>query len=155
MTNGTAAQSRPDTLFETYGDWAVRCQPSQDASGTTSVCEIYQELRQQDSGQRVLSIGIVSTGDVATATIIAPFGIRLESGLKLTLGGALLQDAVFETCMPAGCVAKTEMTPDTIERMKQGNTVEAIMTAHATSEQVSVSVSLKGFTMAWKRLGEL
>jgi invasion protein IalB len=71
-----AQEIRPDTLSETYSDWVVTCGTAVQQSGALGerLCEMTQELRQQEGGQRVLSVALRPEEDAAFLTLIA----RLE-----------------------------------------------------------------------------
>ena len=144
----------PTSLVETYSDWIVRCV----ATDNTRVCEMTQELRQQDGGQRVLAASLrpgADGSDGANLTVIAPFGLNLSEGLQISITEeANLLSMGFLTCLPVGCVATQEINADQLSALKDGETVSVRMT-NTDAQQINVSLSLAGFTDAWNRLSNL
>lgn len=147
----------PSSLTETYGDWVVRCVAPQAVEGQaapTQVCEMTQELRQADSGQRVLAVALQSTEAGASLTLVAPFGLLLEAGLQVAVDEEAVTEGRFRTCLPGGCLSVIDLTTDVLDKFAAGNA--ATVTMRDTSEQdLSLSVSLAGFTAAWNRLKAL
>lgn len=149
-----AQEEGPDTLTERYRDWVVRCVG---AGAVGRSCEMTQELRQRDSGQRVLALAVQrGEGDAGQITAIGPFGVRLAEGLALAEpeGGAVLAELPFVTCMPDGCIAARTIDAPLLEALRAGTAIEARLVA-MSSETVRLSLSLMGFTAAWERLGTL
>ena len=159
-TAAPAQGEGPDTLVETYRDWVVRCVA--DAGGR--VCEMTQELRQREGGQRVLALGVrrAPEGEAAEGqlTAVGPFGVRLADGLVLALPsenaapGDALARLPFVTCLPDGCVAVLPVEPALLEALRAAPSVEAVLT-DLGGDSLRVSLSLAGFGAAWDRLGTL
>lgn len=147
-------QNQPDQLSETYRDWVVRCDPSQSTFGSSAGCEMSQDLRQEGTGQRVIAIGIQVIDETSEGlmTVVAPFGLRLSDGLRITKNETNLATTEFETCLPTGCIARLPLLPNILTAFQQGSSANVTMTSNFDGDDVSISISLIGFTAAWERL---
>lgn len=151
-------QDGPTALSETYQDWVINCQQVRGEDGTaTRLCEMSQELRQQDSNQRVLLISIVPAVDAAAprATIIAPFGLNLSKGVRVLVDENDIAAVPFATCLPAGCVAYLDLESATLDKLRASETAQIVLQPRQSEESLLVTISLAGFTAAWRRLEEL
>jgi invasion protein IalB len=145
------------SLTETYRDWIVRCVPPQAAEGQAApgrFCEMTQELRHQESGQRVLAAALQPGETGASLTLVAPFGLLLSKGIKIAVDGAATAEAEFRTCLPGGCVSVIGMDQVSLDKFMAGEA--ATVTMRDTSDQeITLNISLAGFTSAWNRLKDL
>lgn len=149
-----AQEEQPTSMQETYDDWMVQCQTVVVADKKTKNCEMSQELRQKDSNQRVLAIGIVPAGGdkETSATIIAPFGLALAEGLSVEVADKELVRGVYKTCIPAGCIVEVKLPTEMIKTLALNEKATVVMTASGTGQPMRTNVSLKGFLKAWNRL---
>lgn len=144
----------PDVTAETFQDWVVRCVLGQDG---TKLCEMTQELNDAKNGQRVLAIGIKPTAAAdgrADATIVAPLGLKLAPGISMKVDEAAPVNLPFDTCLPAGCIVRTQMDAAQISALSTAKTIAIDMTA-PDGTTLGVKLSPTGFADAWKRLGEI
>ena len=154
-----AATEAPTSLTETYRDWVVRCTTPAAVEGQAAparACEIAQELSQQDSGQRVMAIFMRKGAepDTGALTVVAPFGLLLSAGVLIDVADTLLLELGFRTCVPAGCIALSDMTTEEITALTTGETATVVFT-DTSNQPLSLNVSLTGFAAAWNRLKEL
>jgi len=152
------ASSGPDALSETYRDWVVSCRnvSPQDSQSDTRLCEMTQDLRRQDGGQRVLSVALRPAEDtqVGVLTLITPFGLKVSDLVTVEIDDTAVLQAPFETCLPAGCIVQAQIDQAALTAMQRGeNAVVRLPTT--AGETFQVSISLLGFTAAWNRLGGL
>ncbi|MCC5975977.1 MAG: invasion associated locus B family protein [Rubellimicrobium sp.] len=156
LSHQAAAQSAgPDALSETYGDWTVRCAPDPGQPDAALSCEAIQELFQAESGQRLVAVTLRRDGvdGGGTITILAPFGLLLSDGLRLSdEGGGDLLVLGFRTCLPAGCFALAELDPATAGALGRAAGITLTMTAAGTGEPVIIPLLMNGLTDAWARL---
>lgn len=153
-----AQDGGPDSLRESFRDWAVNCEttPADAAAGSGQrVCEMVQQIDHQESGQRVLafSLRINDAGD-PVAVLIAPFGLRLSEGLRLQVGEEQVAHFGFDTCLPEGCLVIAPMQEDLIATMQAGADGAVVMVSRQ-GEAVGVPISLMGFTAGLARLRAL
>ena len=151
-----AASEAPTALSETYGDWVVRCATPATVEGQPAParqCEVTQELRQQDSNQRVMALSLRkgAEADTGALTVVAPFGLLLSAGVLIDVGETPLLELGFQTCLPAGCIALSDMTTEEITAMAAGETAAVVFT-DTSNQPLSLNVSLEGFAAAWNRL---
>ena len=146
--------AQPDALRETYRDWAVRCQTVAGAEGAPArrVCDMSQELTQTESGQRVLSVAFqAGSGGASDLTLVGPFGLSLADGIRVVVGGQDMATIPFRTCLPRGCIATAQLDEAALALLRSGTEAQVIMVADGGRE-LSLTVSLMGFTAAWNRL---
>lgn len=148
--NAALAQEGPSSFSETYGDWVVSCQQAQ----TGLFCEMSQELRQQETNQRVLRAGLVATeGGQTIGTFIVPFGLSIADGAAMLVDeDRPIGSMGFRTCIPAGCVLRTSFGEDALTTLEAGAQLQIILQRLDGAEALSISLSLTGFTAALGRL---
>ena len=159
----SAQDATPSALSETYGDWIVQCanaptpkQEGQEAA-TKRICQVSQSLAQGNSNQRVLMIvfeGAAKDKPLA-GTVIAPFGIDLQSGLALRIKDDVYAKAAYKTCLPQGCVAPVAVDAKFEAALRANEKLTVAMTASDTGAPVSLEVSLKGLAQSLDRLKKL
>jgi len=158
MVSSQTTVAAPSSLSETYGQWIVRCatpEVGEGAAPAVQLCEMAQDLYQRDSGQRILAISLQpGTGEGASLTLITPFGLLLSEGITIEVDEAVLLQTGFRTCLPAGCVAVAELDQANVDALAIGQNATVIMTSTNT-QQLSITVSLDGFTSAWNRLKDI
>jgi invasion protein IalB len=156
-TMAQTVNEAPTSLTETYGDWVVRCVSPAAAEGQPAparVCEMTQELQQQRTGQRVLALSVQKAESGGRLTVVAPFGLLLAEGVKLSVGETPLVALGFTTCLPAGCIAVSDLEVATMNALAAGDQVVVEMT-DTNAQPLKLNVSLRGFTAAWNKLTSL
>ncbi|WP_309085981.1 invasion associated locus B family protein [Chelativorans sp.] len=157
MITSVAAQEAvqvqtPTTLSETYDSWTVQCANRSEGEQTRRVCQMSQELLQQESRQRVLLFAISKEGEnAAKATVIAPFGLMLSEGLRIEINETELVRGAYRTCLPAGCVVEFDLPEAAIDQLGAAEAATVFMTAN-TGQPVTTDISMKGFSAAYQRL---
>lgn len=149
--------SKPDVLSETYRDWIVICRnaPAQGDQPGPRLCEMTQELRQQENAQRVLAIALRPEEEAGAGsfTMVTPFGLKVSEQVVMEIDGVTVVQAPFQTCLPEGCIVQARIEPDGIEIMRKDSS--AIMKLPIISgADLEVTISLLGFSAAWNRLSE-
>jgi invasion protein IalB len=151
------ATETPSSLTETYGDWVVRCVSPAAVEGQPAparICEMTQELQQQNTGQRVLAVSLQKAETTTRLTVVAPFGLLLSEGVKVSVADKELVSASFRTCLPAGCIAVSDLDEAVLTAFAAGD--QAVVAMQDTNAQpVNINLSLAGFTNAWNRLKAL
>jgi invasion protein IalB len=148
---GAAHAQEPDRLSEIYGDWTVNCV---NGDGGRQ-CAMVQTLTSNENGQRVLQAELATTGGNTRLILVAPFGVLLEAGVSATIEGEALKTIPYRTCIPAGCIAETQLTADEIAKLRRGATLALRLKAADSGSDVNLSLSLAGVSAALNRLGEL
>lgn len=156
-TSSAPAQGIPGgatSLNETHGDWTVSCT----APEGVVRCTITQMQVQGENRQRVLAIELTraSDGNGVTGMLVLPFGLRLDDGITLALDEAdPIQKPRFSTCLPAGCLVPLTFGSDLVTALGGTASLAIKAVANDSGEDVALAVSLKGFSSALARLGQL
>ncbi len=157
-TQTMAQGSEPDSLRESFRDWVVNCgtaPANAQASPGARVCELYQQIDQQESGQRVLTFSVrINDAGEPVAVLIAPFGLRLSEGLRIRISEEQIAHLAFETCLPEGCLVIAPMDDELIAEMQTG-TEAAVILVSRQGEAIGIPISLMGFTAGLDRLRAL
>ncbi|WP_299729122.1 invasion associated locus B family protein [uncultured Tateyamaria sp.] len=134
-----AAQDQPST-----GDWQAIC----DDQG----CRLAQSLVLAQSETTVLMARVF---DSATPTLVltVPLGSFLKPGLLMAIDDGAPRAFAFEICDEFGCHAGVPLDDGLLRDLKRGLKAE-IAFVDGTQEQVSLSLSLVGFTNGMQRLTE-
>lgn len=153
-TAAAAEGQGPTALSETYDAWTVHCANSGEGEHIQRRCQMSQELLQQGTQQRVLTVVVGVTEKGPKGTLLLPFGLLLSDGFRIQIADKDIVRGTYRTCLPSGCLAEIELPDATIEQLGGAETASVLMTAYS-GEQVKTDVSLKSFAAAYKRLTEL
>jgi invasion protein IalB len=154
MAQGETEMQGPTSLSETYDAWTVQCANQQQGDTTQRVCQMLQELLQQETRQRVLTFAIGKTDAGSKATLILPFGLLLSEGIRVQIAEEEILRGAFQTCLPAGCLVEVDLPDETIQKLEAAPTATVLMTANS-GQEVKTDISLKGFKSAYQRLTNL
>jgi len=149
--NETDASSEPQVkIKDRHQDWTVRCKmASQQAFGSGDICEMYQQVDEQESQQTVLEIviGYPSEGEQPVALFFLPLGIRLPPGVELRVDENEPVRFPIQLCSRNGCRADIELTSALVTQMRAGS--EAVLViADPQGRGVGLPLSLQGFSAA-------
>ena len=140
------------SLQETHDDWVVACS----VVDNQKRCEFSQALGNKQSGKRILSIELEPQGNNIRGIILAPFGLKLASGVSLKVDDKpILQQLAFTTCIEAGCLVPMEIDGKTASVIGAGNQMTFNATNAGNGQAVTLTISLKGFTAARNRAAQL
>lgn len=150
---GTEMQG-PTSLSETYDAWTVQCANQQQGEATRRLCQMSQTLLQKESQQRVLTFALRRSEDRAIVTLVLPFGLLLSEGFRIQIADEEILRGDYRTCLPAGCIAETEISAEAISQLEAAETVSVLITA-TSGQEIKTDISLKGFSAAYQRLTAL
>lgn len=141
------------SLVETYQDWIVACR----AENNATQCVMRQVQSNKDTGQNILTIEFANVADgKLQAALLMPFGLALSQGVTVRIDDAPAgSPAAFSTCIPQGCLAPISFDAGQAAKLKTGTNLNLSATALAPPQPVALKVSLKGFSAALARVGEL
>lgn len=149
------AQS-PDALTEQYGNWTVQCRQIQavDDGPAQGLCAIVQELRQQETNQRIVSVSIsqLATGESAELAMVVPFGLNVRELVKVLVEEEVVASLPFKTCLPTGCLAGDLIDNKVLEVFREHAAAKVVFPLVDANGAFDVEISLMGFTSAWARL---
>lgn len=142
-------------LKEVFNDWALRCLKTESGDDP---CQMYQLLNDAD-GNAVAEIAIVSLGDsgqaVAGATIVVPLETLLTEQITLRVDGGQTRRFPFNFCNVGGCVTRLGLTNEDIGLFRRGAAATLRMVPAAAPDQnVTVTMSLSGFTAAYEAVSQ-
>ncbi len=154
-TETAPAEANPDGIGQPYvaekfGDWDMRCIRTKDGADP---CQLYQLLKEKDSGNPVSEITIVNLpkgGKVAAgATVITPLETLLLEQLSFSIDGAKPATYPFSFCTQVGCVARLGFTQEEVNRLRKGKVASVtVVPVSDANAKVTVEISLNGFTAA-------
>ena len=144
----------PGGIGETYSaasfeDWEQRCVRTESGADP---CQLYKLLKDSEGNSvaefTVFGLPAGTEGPaVAGATFIAPLETLLTSGMRLQIDEGQSKVYPFTFCAEIGCVVRLGFTAEEVAAMKKGaNAVITIVPFVAPDQNVTLTVSLKGFT---------
>lgn len=109
------------------------------------VCMIAQEAR-AENGQVLATAQIreIEKDPKKTIIIAVPVGMLLQPGIRLAIDKNEPVSLRYEACVPNACFAQTELTEDTLKKLKAGNMLQ-IQVVNMNQRAVSLNLSLKDF----------
>ncbi|AGM40556.1 hypothetical protein SPISAL_02295 [Spiribacter salinus M19-40] len=149
-TLGAESQAQEAEVTAEYEDWIVRCQPApEDAFGAGDLCEMYQQVSEQESQQTVLEavIGYPQDAENPIALFNLPLGMRLPPGVQLQVDDNEAIRFPIQLCLQTGCRANIELEADLLEQLRAGTEV-TLTIADPQGRGVELPLSLMGFSDA-------
>lgn len=141
-------------LKDTVRDWEVRCIHLADQPDP---CQMYQ-LLVDDAGTPTSEISVFAVDGAqfaAGARVVSPLETALLSGVTFAIDDGLPSQYPFQVCNPNGCIAQIGVTAEQLDAMKRGEAAElSIVPFRAQQTEVSLKVSLAGFTAAYDLLSD-
>ena len=154
-----AEDPAPSAFTATYGRWTVRCaQTAGDGDGeSVRRCAMEQRFlwRDDQSGQErvLLTVTLAAAKDGAMeATVLTPFGLLIEPGLRLRADSGRETVLPFHTCLPAGCVARGTLDPKAVWSFRAGAVLHVEADPAGGGDPFRLEGSLDGFSAANTRL---
>jgi invasion protein IalB len=103
----------------------------------------------------VLAIELVPADDRLEGVALLPFGLALDSGVKLQIDDTPAgPPRSFRTCVPAGCLLPLSLDAHTAAMLRSGTTLKAKVVIDGGADTV-LAVSLKGLSSALDRTAAL
>lgn len=139
-----------------HGDWNLQCVRLENVA--FDPCEIHQVLFNEDGAPtaEISLFPVERDGVAAGANMMTPLETLLPRGLTLEVPG---QEAIvynFLFCNRQGCVVQTALNDEQVASMRAGDAAKVtLFPAAAPKTPVELSVSLSGFTAAYKALMDL
>lgn len=154
----------PDSTIEVYGGWNLQCK-NDTSSGvdTPTECNLTQGLSDSSSGQRVLSFSFVVDASETAAkpnqksqlTLMTPLAIDLGAGIDIQLGAESVENFGFETCLPAGCFVKMEISRADFEQLALVDAMTVSFTPAGSNDAINLSIPTNRLVEAGNRLLDL
>jgi len=134
---------------ERHQDWTVICDKPEGAAAER--CSIVQALNQRESQKQVLRIEIGYLGESTQliGIVTVPLGVALPAGLKMRIDEGKELPYQFGQCLPNGCIVGIQVSAELLAQLKAG-TKAAVTFQDGMQRPITLPVSLKGFTAAYK-----
>jgi invasion protein IalB len=127
------------------------------------LCSTMFEAIESNTGQLIVSVGLqqMEGAPKQVLAVMVPLGVVIPGGVKLALYNPdqwakaaknekielkdlKTADLKFAHCLPVGCTAEAQATPELVEMLK-GNAGLAVLAIWANGNQFTVPVPLNGF----------
>jgi invasion protein IalB len=150
LLSGTATHAAPSD-GQKFRDWTARCQTKKGADKPT--CFVFQNLLLKKENKRLLhvAIGYLTESEQPVAFFTLPLGVSLPGGLSVTIDDGKPIRLRYERCDSTGCLAPLALT-ETLVNSLQGGRWARVAYFNAARREISVPVSLVGFTSGLKSL---
>jgi len=135
------------------GDWTVRCF----AVASPSPCDMYQELQDQNSHQRVLSVSIayVPSNDQHVMQIAVPLGVSIGKGAVLKTDAYASPPLPFRRCDQAGCYIEMLLGNDQVAGFVKSGPQATVNIVADDGKSYALRFSLNGFSGAHDAMAAL
>ncbi|HVV93011.1 MAG TPA: invasion associated locus B family protein [Hyphomicrobiales bacterium] len=148
-TAAPAATDQPQATTATYHDWILRCAIGGGGRGkTVRACEIVQPVPAPDRRgvAAQIVIGRPEPGKPEHVIVQLPLGVWLPAGATLRLAGAAVA-LPFQQCIKL-CFAAADLDAAALKALGAGIQPARLMFEDAGQHEVSLPVSLHGFSAA-------
>lgn len=137
-------QGRPEV--KAIGDWVVRCFPI----ASPSPCDVYQELNDQRTQQRVLSFSIayVPSLDRHGIQISVPLEVSIPRGLVIETDSFKSQPMKYRMCDRTGCFVQMPIENAAINSIAKSGPDAKVRIFADSGKAYELKFSLKGFAAA-------
>jgi len=148
-----ASGSGAVTDSKQVGDWTVRCF----AVTSPSPCDMYQELQDQNSHQRVLSVSIayVPSNDQHVMQIAVPLGVAIQKGVVIKTDSYASPSLPFRRCDQAGCYVEMLLGADQIAGFVKSGPQASVNIVADDNKSYALRFSLNGFAGAHDAMAAL
>lgn len=135
------------------GDWTVRCF----AVTSGSPCDMYEELQDNTSHQRVLSVSIayVPKDDRNVVDIAVPLGVSIAAGAIIKTDTYTSPKLGFRRCDQAGCYVEGLMPNDMVAAIAKSGPNAAVNITADDGKAFSIRLSLNGFAGAHDAMSQM
>jgi invasion protein IalB len=153
LSSAALAQSAPapatataPTDVKVIGDWTVRCFS---VTGP-SPCDMYQELDDETSHQRVFSISIAyaPTTDRHAMEISVPLGVSIPKGVVIQTDSYTSTKLPYWRCDRNGCYVGVTLPNDAVNSLTRSGPTAAVKFDDDNGKTYSIKLSLNGFSAA-------
>ena len=134
----------PET--KTIGDWIVRCFPIQ----SPSPCDMFQELVDQRTKQRVLSFSIAFVPNLNRhgMQVTVPLEVGLQKGVTISSDSYTSPAFRYRYCDRGGCYVQTVIDNAAIESLAKSGPDGKVRVFADSGKAYDLKFSLKGFAAA-------
>jgi invasion protein IalB len=144
-----AQSSGDDGAQFIYSPWAKFCGKGKDPTGKeTQLCFTGRDSRTA-GGQPVAAVALLESDSQAKRIlrVTVPNPVQLQYGTRVLIDQNQPQVSQFWICFNTGCLADAEIAPDTLAKMKSGQTL-SIQVINLAGQEITYSFSLADFKKA-------
>ena len=149
------APATPPTVTDNkpIGDWTVRCFSVTSASP----CDMYEELQDKNSHQRVLgfSIAYVPKDDKHVVDIAVPLGVGIANGAVIKTDNFTSPKLSFRRCDQQGCYVEGVMPNDMVASVAKSGPDASVNIVADDGKSYALKFSLNGFAAAHDSMAAL
>ena len=149
------APSAPPSVTDTkpVGDWTVRCFSVTSASP----CDMYEELQENASHQRVLSVSIayVPKDDRNVVDIAVPLGVSIGAGVIIKTDSYTSPRLGFRRCDQAGCYVEGLMPNEMVASLAKSGPGASVNIVAEDGKDFAIKLSLNGFAGAHDAMAQM
>jgi invasion protein IalB len=150
-----AASARPAGApdVKMVGDWAVRCFPI----SSPSPCDMYEEMANKDTRQRILAISVAYVPGVNRNGIVisVPLEVSIPKGLVIQTDNFTSPVLKYRRCDRNGCYVEMPMDAASIASLSKSGPDAHIKIAADGGKEFSLRFSLNGFASAYDQMVQL
>jgi invasion protein IalB len=125
--------------------WGVTCLSDR-------VCELKNEIISGTTVAAITSIFHVRGYTWLQYTI--PLGVDIEHGIQLSIDDDEKFETILSSCTVYGCTGRLDLTPEIIERMKQGSALKLFFVRPSVQRVLLITFTLSGFIAGFEELTE-
>jgi invasion protein IalB len=153
LAQGTGLPGGASSLTERHGAWSVNCRLVEGVKD----CAFSQGAANPQTGQTLAALELgAPAANKAEGMLLTAFGLRLDAGVQLLIDGQKLGPAhPFLACIEAGCLVPLAFDEVGLSALKVGTELQIVVVNMRSGEEVTVPLSLQGFTAAYNRTAEL
>jgi len=135
---------RPEV--KTVGDWEVRCFPV----NNTNPCDMFQEMANKDSRQRILSISLayVPSANRHLLQVTVPLDVSLQKGVTIQTDSYTSPVLKYRMCTREGCFVQTAPDNAMVEALAKSGPAAKLNIVGDNGKSYGLQFSLKGFAAA-------
>jgi invasion protein IalB len=144
------AQASPFTDVTPVGDWSVRCL----ARPSPSPCEMYEEMDDKNSRQRVLGVSIayIPGNDRHLMQVAVPLEVALGKGLVIQTDSFTSPMLHYRRCDQMGCYVEMLIDNGSVDSISHSGPNAAVKIVADNGKAFSLRLSLNGFASAHDKM---
>lgn len=111
------------------------------------VCIVHHERIDPETGAVVISVALrrIAGDEKQRFMVTVPLGMAVRPGMQARFdNGATVVKLNYAFCLPSGCTAEADATPELIQQLTAGGSFE-VAAINALSDQIGFDVPLAGF----------
>jgi invasion protein IalB len=135
------------------GDWSVRCFPVD----SPSPCDMYEELDDKNSRQRVLAVSLayIPKVDRHAIQIAVPLGVALGKGLQIQTDSFTSAVLRYRRCDRQGCYVEMGLDNNSVQQLAKSGPNAKVKIFADGGKPFDLRFSLNGFAAAHDSMSSL